>query len=71
MALIEYKYLDQVLAFIALEDTHGHWTDLKGTPLIIEPRPAENELDRLLKNQQQRRADGIRVVRRHIDWSKY
>jgi hypothetical protein len=81
VALIEYKFLDQLLCFAAFQDTHGKWTDLRGTPLIIEPRTAENELDRLLKNQQQRRSEKMRIVSRRssaegcgrhgIDWSKF
>jgi len=74
VALITYKFLDETLAFVALEDPRGQWWDLKGTPLIIEQRPAENELDRLLKNQQTRRADSMRIVSRGragIDWRKF
>ena len=42
VALIEYKFLEETLAFIALEDTRGRWWDLKGNELLIEPRKAEN-----------------------------
>jgi hypothetical protein len=46
VALIEYKFLDETLAFIALENTRGQWTDLKGQALLIEPRRATNEARR-------------------------
>lgn len=42
VALIEYRFLQTTCAFVALEDTRGRWSDLKGTPLLIEPRAAEN-----------------------------
>lgn len=42
VALIEYKFLDQTLAFVAFEDTRGRWCDLKGQSLLIEPRTALN-----------------------------
>ncbi len=74
VAMITYKFLDQTLCFVAFQNAKGEWSDLKGQQLIIEPRTAENELHRLLKNQQERRAAGIRIVRRAaggIDWSKF
>lgn len=50
VALIEYKFLDEVLAFIALENTRGQWSDLKGQQLIIEPRHATNEARKLSRS---------------------
>ena len=77
VALISYKFLEQDVCFVAFQDARGRWSDLKGQQLIIEPRSAENELDRLLKKQQSKEP-GTRIVSRagdrrrsRIDWSKF
>jgi hypothetical protein len=64
VALLEYKFFDQRLGFIALEDTRGRWWDLKGQELLIEPRTAENAAAKL---RSPHKASKGRV----IDWSKF
>lgn len=73
VALISYKFLNAPVCFVAFEDTRGRWSDLKGQQLIIEPRSATNDLDALLKNQQARRGERLRIVRRGagIDYRKF
>lgn len=65
VALITYKFLDTPVAFVALQDTRGRWSDLKGQHLIIEPRLATNEA--------RERKPPMRIVSRNskIDWSKF
>jgi hypothetical protein len=64
VALIEYKFFGETLAFIALENTRGHWYDLKGQQLLIEPRRAENAA---------REFPGMRIATRkpRVDYSKF
>jgi hypothetical protein len=74
IALISYDFLGTPVCFVAFQDARGQWTDLKGTPLIIEPRTASNDLERLLKNQQEQRTEKMRIVSRggsKIDWRKF
>lgn len=54
VALIEYKFLDETLCFIAFQNTRGEWSDLHGQHITIEPRRATNEARKIFENLRRR-----------------
>ena len=67
VALITYKFLDEPVAFVALQNTRGEWFDLKGQQLIIEPRTAENEIPRQKKEPR----PFIATRRSRVDYGRF